>query len=149
MPTQSRRRTTLTARLILEDADKILMLAQTKTNGDGFTLPGGKIDAAEFAKAALIRECREEIDIVVKKKDLHFAHIVFNKLKGSTELVFFFSANIWTNSPRIVETDKFAACNWISPLELPTKTTATVKTAIERWLKGKSYTEAPKDKKKT
>ncbi len=148
MPTQNRRRTTLTTRLILEDADKILMLAQTKINGDGFTLPGGKIEAIEFAKEALIRECKEEIDIIIKKKDLQLAHIVFNKLKGSTEIVFFFSAKNWKNAPRIVEVEKFSECIWVSPLEIPEKTTTTVKNALKRWLGGKGYSEIPKTKKK-
>ena len=148
MPTQNRRRTTLTVRLILEDSDKILMLAQTKLNGDGFTLPGGKIDAIEFAKEALIRESREEIDIILKKKDLKLAHVIFNKLKSSTEIVFFFSANTWLNTPYIVETEKFKECIWVSPTEIPEKTTTLVKTALKRWLSGKQFSETPKAKKK-
>ncbi len=147
MPTQ-RRRTTLTVRLILENADKILMLAQTKLNGDGFTLPGGKIEAIEFAKEALIRESKEEIDIELKRKDLKMAHVVFNKIKGSTEIIFFFTANIWLNTPRIVETDKFRECIWVSAADLPEKTTNVVKNALSRWLDGKTYSETPKAKKK-
>ncbi len=148
MPTQNRRRTTLTTRLILEDADKILMLAQTKLNGDGFTLPGGKIEAMEFAKESLIRECKEEADIIIKKKDLQLAHIVYNKLKGSTEIVFFFSAKNWKNTPRIVEVEKFSDCIWVSRLEIPKKTTTVVKNALKRWFEGKIYSEIPKAKKK-
>ncbi len=149
MPPQNRRRTTLTVRLILEDSEKILMLAQTKLNGDGYTLPGGKIDAIEFAKEALIRESKEEVDIIIKKKDLQLAHVIFNKLKGSTEIIFFFSTDTWLNIPRIVETEKFKECIWVSPYELPEKTTTLVKTALKRWVSGKKYSETPKSKKKS
>ena len=149
MPTQNRRRTTLTVRLILEDAGKILMLAQTKVNGEGYTLPGGKIDALEFAKEALIRESKEELDIILKKKDLQLAHVIFNKLKGSTEIIFFFSTDIWLNIPRILETEKFKEYIWVSPYELPEKTTTLVKIALKRWVNDKKYSETPKSKKKS
>ena len=67
MPIQRRFRTILTARLLLEYREHTLYLSQAKSNGESFTLPGGKIEGEEFAKEALIREAFEDVNTKHKK----------------------------------------------------------------------------------
>ena len=63
-------------RLILKQNDKILLLAQTSENGGKFTLPGGTVENKEFAKATLIRECKEEIGIqLVAADSVSYTHL--------------------------------------------------------------------------
>ncbi|AQX07457.1 NUDIX hydrolase [Elizabethkingia ursingii] len=51
--------------------DKKLLLAFSK-NKQAWYLPGGKIDAGETSKEALIRELQEELNLHLKAEELNF-----------------------------------------------------------------------------
>ncbi|MBL7816666.1 MAG: NUDIX domain-containing protein [Saprospiraceae bacterium] len=148
MPIQQRFRTVLTARLLLEYRDHLLFLAQTKANGGGYTLPGGKIEGAEFAKDALVRETFEEVGVIVKKKNLELVHITHRKLKSVIEIIFLFKASGWTGEMVVKEPEKFREAIWLPYDEAPERLTAVLKYTLTRLAKGYSYSEFPKFKKK-
>ena len=148
MPIQQRFRTILTARLLLEYRDHLLFLAQTKSNGGGYTLPGGKIEGLEFAKDALVRETFEEVGVVVQRKNLQLVHITHRKLKSIVEIIFVFKALNWSGEMVVKETDKFREASWLPYDETPEKLTAVLKYTLERIGKGKFYSEFPKNRKK-
>ena len=148
MPIQHRYRTILTARLMLEYRDHLLFLAQTKTNGDGYTLPGGKIEGVEFAKDALVREAFEEVGVVVQRTSLQLIHVMHRKLKSVIEIIFIFKASDWSGEMAVKEPDKFREAIWLPADEAPERLTAVLKYTMDRIAKGKFYSEFPKVKKK-
>lgn len=148
MPIQHRYRTILTARLMLEYRDHLLFLAQTKTNGGGYTLPGGKIDGVEFAKDALVREVFEEVGVVVERKSLQLTHVTHRKLKSVIEIIFLFKAMDWSGEMAVKEPEKFREAIWLPADEAPERLTAVLKYTMDRIAKGKFYSEFPKVKKK-
>ena len=148
MPIQQRFRTILTARVLLEYRDHLLFLAQTKANGGGYTLPGGKIEGPEFAKDALVREIFEEVGIVVQRTNLKLIHTTHRKLKSVIEIIFIFKAESWTGEMAVNEPEKFREAIWLPNDEPPERLTAVLKYTLDRIAKGKSYSEFPKVKKK-
>ena len=148
MPIQQRFRTVLTARLLLEYRDHLLFLAQTKENGGGYTLPGGKIEGLEFAKDALVREAFEEVGVVVERTDLQLVHITHRKLKSVVEVIFLFKASTWSGEMKVKEPEKFREAIWLPADEPHERLTAVLKYTLDRLVKGKFYSEFPKVKKK-
>jgi 8-oxo-dGTP diphosphatase len=148
MPIQHRYRTILTARLLLEYRDHLLFLAQTKPNGGGYTLPGGKIEGLEFAKDALVREVFEEVGVIVNRKSLELVHITHRKLRSIIEIIFIFKAKDWSGEMVVKETDKFREAIWRPADEAPERLTTVLKYTLNRIAKGKMYSEFPKLKKK-
>ena len=148
MPIQHRYRTILTARLLLEYRDHLLFLAQTKPNGGGYTLPGGKIEGIEFAKDALVREAYEEVGVIVQRNDLDLVHITHRKLRSIIEIIFIFKAKDWSGEMAVKEADKFREAIWRPADEAPERLTAVLKYTLDRIAKGKTYSEFPKLKKK-
>jgi 8-oxo-dGTP pyrophosphatase MutT (NUDIX family) len=148
MPIQQRFRTVLTARVLLEYRDHLLFLAQTKANGGGYTLPGGKIEGLEFAKDALVREVFEEVGVIVKRTNLRLVHITHRKLKSVIEIIFLFQASDWSGEMVVKEPEKFREATWLPVDEPPERLTAVLKYTLDRMAKGKFYSEFPKVKKK-
>ena len=148
MPIQRRFRTILTARLLLEYREHTLYLSQAKSNGESFTLPGGKIEGEEYAKEALIREAFEEAGIVLSKKSLHLVHVVYKKLHSTTEIIFFFRAAAWKGELKVNEPDKFKDTVWLPNDEPPSRLPAVIKSAMIKIAKGKIFSQFPSVKVK-
>jgi 8-oxo-dGTP diphosphatase len=149
MATQRRFRILLTARLLLHYREHTLYLMQTKGNGGGFTLPGGRIEGEEFAKEGLIREAFEEVGITLTKKSLKLVHVMHKRLSSTTEIIFFFKASKWQNEPVTKELEKFSDCVWLPDDEPPKRLPAVIKTAMAAIADGKIYSQYPsKDSKK-
>jgi 8-oxo-dGTP diphosphatase len=149
MATQRRFRILLTARLLLHYREHTLYLTQTKGNGGGFTLPGGRIEGEEFAKEGLIREAFEETGIVLTKKSLKLVHVMHKRLSSTTEIIFFFKASKWQNEPVAKELEKFSACVWLPDDEPPKRLPAVIKTAMAAITVNKFFSQYPnKDSKK-
>lgn len=138
---------TLLTRLILEKEDKWLFLEQTKQNGGGYTLVGGRVEASEFAKDALVREAHEEVGIVLRKKDIHLVHLLHRRMPRSNEIIFVFRARHWVGEPQSQEPQKFSDVVWLPIGELPPRMPEALQYALERIQKGKEYSEFPKEKK--
>lgn len=61
---------------LISTKDKILL--QSTTNDDFLSLLGGRVQLFEDTKSAIIRECKEEIGIEFKEKDLKLLDVVEN-----------------------------------------------------------------------
>lgn len=144
MPTA---RMTFLTRLILEKEERWLFLEQTKQNGGGYTLVGGRVEASEFAKDGLVREAREEVGIALRKKDIHLVHVMHRRMPRSSEMVLIFRARHWVGEPQSQEPQKFSGVVWLPIGELPPRMPESLQYALDRVENGKMYSEFPKEKK--
>lgn len=144
MPTA---RMTFLTRLILEKEERWLFLEQTKQNGGGYTLVGGRVEASEFAKDGLVREAREEVGITLRKKDIHLVHVMHRRMPRSSEMVLIFRARYWVGEPQSQEPQKFSGVVWLPIGELPPRMPESLQYALDRVENGKIYSEFPKEKK--
>ena len=84
------------ARVILKNLGKVLFLLQTTKQGGKYTLAGGRVEKMEFAKDALIRECQEELGIVLEESDVALVHVLHKKNKLSNVITLYFETNTWS-----------------------------------------------------
>lgn len=81
-------------------------------------LPSGHLEADESVIDALIREAEEEIGIIIKPEDVHFAHIMHNSSSGG-RMAFFFTVRTWQGETENREPEKCAELQWFSADGLP------------------------------
>ena len=95
--------------LYLTDGDQVL-LAQRKNTGfaDGFySCVSGHLDPQETLINAMIRETREEVNIIIKPEDLEVVHVMHHK--SSHDYVdFYFRCNRFQGQPVNCEPEKCA-----------------------------------------
>lgn len=132
------------ARLVLEQSGKVLLLAQTSENGGKFTLPGGTVEDTEYTKATLIRECKEEIGIILNPDHLELIHVLHKKKGKENRMTIYFKAKDYKGNLVALETEKFRGVTWCNIERLPVKTSATVKHVIAQIRKGAHYSEFSK-----
>lgn len=84
-----------------------------KTRGLLWEFVGGKVEKGETKKDALIRECREELDVIIKPHDV-FMTVVHEYPDMTVELTLF-NAEIESGTLRLLE---HSAAEWITPDEI-------------------------------
>lgn len=131
----------LKARLILLKGDKVLLMKQKSSNGGKFTLVGGTVEDFEFAKISLIRESKEEANILLSEKDLNLVHTLHKKKGEVTRIVLYFQADKWEGEPKAMEQKKFKKVDWFSLKDLPSPISPTVKHVLNKYNKGLKYSE--------
>ena len=75
---------------------------------------GGKVEAGETPEEALVRECREELDILVRPTSV-FAQTTHDYPEVRVHLTLF-SAELVSGEPKLLEHN---AISWITPSEVP------------------------------
>ena len=75
--------------------------------------PGGKVDPGEDPRAALARECREELDIEVRVGAAR--EILSHKYDHGFVILLFFDCEIMRGEPKPLDHDKLA---WVTPDEM-------------------------------
>lgn len=85
-----------------------------KARGLLWEFVGGKVEPGESKEAALIRECREELDITVDVRDV-FLEVIHEYPDISIRLTLF-NCSIAAGTPRLLEHNDLA---WISPAQIP------------------------------
>lgn len=85
-----------------------------KARGLLWEFVGGKVEAGESKEQALIRECREELDVGVSVGG-KFAEVTHEYTDLTVHLTLF-NATIEEGEPRLLE---HAAIKWITPAEIP------------------------------
>lgn len=129
------------ARLILYDRGRILLLRQTRGNGGNYTLVGGTVENDEFARAALVRETREEAGIQIAPANLNLVHVLHKRSKKGHRINLYFKASRYRGVVQNLEDHKFKAAQWFPINKLPPNVTATVSQALEAYRAGRLYSE--------
>ena len=75
---------------------------------------GGKVEPGETKEQALIRECKEELDIIIEVRDV-FTEVV-HEYPDITIRLTVFNARIAEGTPKLIEHNDL---KWITPDEIP------------------------------
>lgn len=75
---------------------------------------GGKVEIGETKEGALVRECKEELDVILSVKDLFME--VTHEYPDVTVHLSLFNATILEGEPKMLEHNDV---KWITPKEIP------------------------------
>lgn len=134
------------AYVLLERDGKVYLMrrANAPYRNGYFGLPSGHIEEGETPVEAAVRELAEEAGVVAKAEDMEFIHVVYRRsVSGEparTYNDYFFVCRRWEGEPRIMESDKCDAAEWVSPDALPEKMVDEVAAVLKVWGSGQRFT---------
>ena len=101
---------------LIWDKDRFLICQRPKNKARGllWEYVGGKVEPGETKQEALIRECREELDVTITVGDV-FMDVV-HEYPDITVHLTLFHASIAEGTIRLIEHNAVA---WITPAEIP------------------------------
>lgn len=101
---------------LIWDKDRFLICQRPKNKARGllWEYVGGKVEPGETKQEALIRECREELDVTITVGDV-FMDVV-HEYPDITVHLTLFHASIAEGTIRLLEHNVIA---WITPAEIP------------------------------
>lgn len=114
--------------LILIKDDKILLQKRkgSKLWPGYYALPAGHIDAGETQYDALVREAKEELDIIINPEDIINDYIVLRRNYFEIDgkilepyIDYYFEIKKYEGLPTIVEKNKCEELIWADPNDLP------------------------------
>lgn len=85
-----------------------------KARGLLWEFVGGKVEPGESMEWALVRECREELDITVEVQDIFLQ--VIHEYPDITIRLTLFNCRMGSGTPKLLEHADLA---WISPAQIP------------------------------
>lgn len=132
--------------LILKENNKVLLLRRYNTGyEDGnYSLIAGHFDGDEPATQCIIREAKEEADIIVKQENLRLVHIMHRATQQGREnerADFFFTTNSWEGKIKNTEPHKCDDLSWFPLDNLPTNTIPYIRFALESFSKNVTFSE--------
>ena len=129
--------------LVLIKDNKILLSRRHNTGYfDGnYGFPAGHLDGNETLKQAMVREVKEEIDIILDPADLELVHTMNRKIPDNERVDFFFTAKKWQGEPKIMELDKCDDLSWFKSNNLPQNIIPYIRQAIDSFLNNIIYSE--------
>lgn len=100
---------------LIWDGDRFMICQRPahKTRGLLWEFVGGKVEKGETKEQALIRECREELDILLKVNDV-FMDVV-HEYPDLTVHLTLFNSEIAEGEPKMLEHNDI---KWITPVEI-------------------------------
>lgn len=101
----------------------------------------GHVDEGETAQSAVIRECKEELGIVVKIDDLVFAHLSHRLAPDRTYYDIYFIVNRYAGEPTIMEADKCSDLKWFNINALPSDMIECRAAAVQYYKENVFYSE--------
>lgn len=128
---------------------KIFLIRRCNTGfEDGnYAFIAGHMEKGETVWEAMVREAREEANIIVKSEDLQMVHVMHRKSKDSERVDFFLTARKWEGEPINNEPDKCDHVGWFPMDNLPENTIDFTRQVIECYRKGEIFSEHGWDKK--
>ena len=104
------------AAALIWKGDKFLICRRPahKARGLLWEFVGGKVEPGETKEQALVRECREELDITVDVGDVYMELV--HEYPDLTVRLTLFNASIAEGEPKLLE---HSAMAWIRPEEIP------------------------------
>ena len=101
---------------LIWDKDKFLICQRPENKARGllWEYVGGKVEAGETKQEALIRECKEELDVTISVGDAFMD--VIHEYPDITVHLTLFHAQIESGEIRLLEHNAVA---WITPAEIP------------------------------
>lgn len=130
--------------LILVRDNKILMLRRFNTGYcDGsYSLPAGHVEKNESFTQCIIREAKEEANVILNEVNVEAAVILnINYGMGNERVHSFFSATKWRGEVKNMEPEKCDDLSWFDLDNLPKNMAPEVKLALENFKVGKIYDE--------
>jgi 8-oxo-dGTP pyrophosphatase MutT (NUDIX family) len=118
--------------LLINQAGEVLF-GQRQNTGyqDGaWHLPSGHLEVGESVVAALIREAKEEVGVIIKPYEVAFAHVMHNASSGG-RAAFFFTVERWTGDPVNLEPGKCSGLRWFPLGDLPDQLIPYCRAALE------------------
>lgn len=129
--------------LLLNARNEVLLFRRINADfgNNEYCLVGGKIEAHETARQALVREAKEEIGIDIAVDDLTLQHTFHRKGKDSEFFALIFSASQWHGTPVNNEPQKHADLQWFSLDALPENILPAHRQALVLIKQGIRYSE--------
>lgn len=142
--------------LVLIKDNKVLLIRRFNTGyEDGnYSLVAGHLDGRETFKRAMIREAKEEADIVLEEKNLEVAHIMHRYSNsgdvGARERIdVFITAKKWAGEPKNLEPNKCDEMSWFYFDKLPNNTIPYIEYVLGSIKNNIFYSEYGFESKKT
>ncbi len=129
--------------LVLMKDNRILLSRRHNTgyfDGD-YSFPAGHLDGDEPLKQAMVREAKEEINVIMDPADLELVHTMNRRIPDNERVDFFFRAKKWQGEPEIMEPNKCDDLSWFEPNNLPRNIIPYIKQAIDSFLNNMIYSE--------
>ncbi len=131
--------------LLLQVEDKIFVGRRQNTGYcDGkLNLPAGHVDPNETPREAIVRECMEEIGIVIDSDSLELVHVQYNRnvVQQHDRTHYYFRIINCTKVPKNTEPDKCSEVLWITLGESLDEFVPFMKAALEHIAKKDTYSE--------
>jgi len=129
--------------LVLVKDNKILLSRRYNTGYfDGsYSFPAGHLDGNETLKQAMIRETKEEIDVILDPEDLELIHVINRKIPGNERVDFFFTTKKWQGELKIMEPDKCDDLSWFGLNNLPENVIPYIRQVIDSFMNDIIYSE--------
>ena len=101
----------------------------------------GHVDEGETAKAAVVRECKEELGIDVAIADISFVHLSHRFSPDRTYYDIYFTVSNYVGTPSIMERNKCSELSWFNVDNLPSDLINCRRIAINEYTNGNLYGE--------
>lgn len=126
--------------LVRDGSVLLLRRANTGYEDGNYSVPAGHLEGGETARAACVREAREETGIELAEEDLSFA-LVMHRNAEAERIDFFFNATRWDGEPQNREPEKCDELRWCAVSELPENMVPYVRRSVDAWREGLRYAE--------
>ena len=136
------------AYLVLAKKKKVLMLRRFNTGyEDGnYSLVAGHLEGNESFRKCLVREAKEEANIILNENDLEIVHVMHRRTTfhdaGLRERIdIFIAAKKWKGEIKNVEPHKCDDLSWFPLKKIPKNTIPYIKLVLKNISKGVFYSE--------
>jgi len=129
--------------LYLKKDNKVLLQRRQNTGyQDGnYSFVAGHVDEGETYTQAMIREAKEEANIVIEPENIHAVHVMHCIFEKVVYVDTYFMADNWSGEVKNLEEEKCDDLSWFGIDNLPSNTIDRIKLAIDLIEKGIAYSE--------